>query len=102
MAPKLISKVPVTAANADVCMCIRCPIQTNSSTRDKKSSLKNAKGIKTGKAMMPGLYCSTGANDYLALDFKQICICESCPVYIEYRLVKGQPTLYFCRDGASR
>ncbi len=104
MVPKPVSKVPVTAANADICMCAKCPVQANSRcTIDKKASFKNAHRTRAEKGrVIPGLYCSTGVNNCLDIDFKQICICESCPVYIEYHLASRQPTIYFCRDGASR
>ena len=51
---------------------------------------------------VPRLYCSGGAATCKDLDTGQMCICGTCPVWADYKLMTGKPSMYFCKDGKSR
>ena len=100
--------VQFTPENALKCACIRCPVETNSKcSKEKMEAIK--KMIASGKkgpmpkpTEVPALYCSSGKASCKDLDFKQMCMCGSCPVWSEYKLPAGKPAAYYCKDGKSR
>ena len=51
---------------------------------------------------MPGPYCANGVAACKDLDFSKMCQCGGCPVYFEHSLIKGQPNMFYCRDGKAK
>lgn len=98
------NRIPFILQNVNICMCLLCPVQTRSQcVADKKSRMTEVLKSKTPHSDgIPALYCANGMASCPDLDSNQLCICENCPVFIEYRLAQGEPQLYFCRNGASR
>lgn len=99
-----LDKVLFNAENIAECICPRCPVQIKSAcSKGKKEANEKAakaRAAKTPKPKgVPQLYCSGGKAACGDLDFKQICICGSCPVWTRHGLAKGNPAFYFCRDG---
>lgn len=100
----LSSKVPFTASNVTKCMCPRCPVQGKSQCVSGKMSAiqKSLKSPTLKREDIPGEYCATGTASCDDIDTKQSCMCGACPVFSQYKLDKGQPAGYFCRDGMAR
>lgn len=101
------SKVPFTMENGRKCQCGKCPIQAESACAQPKIQMmmKMMQEPPSPDMMMPkpedvpGLYCSTGKAVCPDLDFSKMCICGSCPIWADYKLMQGKPMGYFCRDG---
>jgi hypothetical protein len=105
-APVPVEKVPYTQENATMCICTRCPVQTDSTCAREKIKLMEAmmaKGMPQGMmpppADLPGLYCATGVATCKDLDLTRMCICAGCPVWEKCKLGDGTPRSYYCRDG---
>jgi len=105
-APVPVDKVPYTQENATMCICTRCPVQTESACAREKIKIMEAmmvkgmpKGMMPPPVDLPGLYCATGVATCKDLDFNRMCICAGCPVWDKCKLADGTPRSYFCRDG---
>lgn len=100
--------VPFTEDNAMKCICSRCSVQINNKcSKEKMETIKKLmaggkKGPMPKPQDVPSLYCSGGKSACKDLDFKQMCICGSCPLWSKYKLPTGKPVAYYCRDGKSR
>lgn len=97
--------VPFKSENVLKCVCMECPVETKSPCSSNKmgnASKMMRAGKMPGTRDVPRLYCSGGAAACKDLDFRQMCICGTCPVWQDYKLVSGTPGMYFCRDGKSR
>jgi hypothetical protein len=105
---KTNQKVPFTVENSMKCICTQCPVQSTSPC--VKEKMKKAKemmkrhesGMMPKPEDVPGLYCASGAATCRDLDTKQMCICGDCPLWEVYRLARGKPLGYYCRDGKTR
>jgi hypothetical protein len=99
-------KVPFTVGNITRCMCPRCPVQTGSQCINEKLGKLDEVMESADKAPIPqevpGVYCSTGAATCKDLDPSQMCICGSCAVWHEYKLVSRKPIYYFCTNGRAQ
>lgn len=97
-----MDKVPFARENVRKCACPGCPVQIKSRCSKEKAE-KAKETMEKGKMPAPKevsqVYCSGGKAACSDLDFKQMCICGSCPVWAQYKLMKGKPSMYFCRDG---
>lgn len=100
------SKVPFTMENVQKCVCKTCPIQGESKcAMDKKQKMMEMMKTPMPAGMMPkpedvpGMYCAGGKATCTDLDFAKMCICASCAVWAEHKLMQGKPMGYFCRDG---
>ena len=104
MAQQVSSKVPFILGNVSKCLCPGCPVQGESQCiAGLKSGLNEAlKKNPLKHEEIPGLYCGAGKATCTDLDPSQGCICGGCTVFAQYKLAKGQPAGYFCRDGAAR
>ena len=97
-------KVAFTPENMKKCICDYCPVQTKSECA-KASSDKAEKAVNGDEATLsrpeeiPCLYCSSGRSACGDLDYKEMCICGQCPVWMEQNLVGSNFTGYYCRDG---
>ena len=105
-APTPAQKVPYTQENATLCICTKCPIQSESTCAGEKVRQMEAmmargmpEGMMPPSADLPGLYCATGFATCKDLDFSKMCMCGGCPVWEKYKLASGKPMGYFCRDG---
>ncbi len=67
-----------------------------------KKAMEEEKEIKPKGEDVPGLYCSGGKATCKDLNMEQMCICGSCPIWVQYKLMNGKPSMYFCRDGKAR
>lgn len=104
MAQQVISKVPFVLDNVSKCLCLGCPVQGKSQCVAGLSSGLN-EALKKNPLKheeIPSVYCGAGKATCTDLDPKQNCMCAGCDVFARYNLVKGKPTRYFCRAGASR
>lgn len=103
------AKVPFTQDNGMRCICGRCPVQAESKcATGKMEKMKEMMAGNPETAMIPepedvpGLYCSTGTAACKDLEFKQMCICDSCPIWAEYALPSADPMNYYCKEGKAR
>ncbi len=98
------TKVPFNAQSVRRCICPSCPVQAESEcVTTKTSESKSAMQMDPlRREDIPGVYCSTGVAACGDIDQKRNCICMSCPLWSEYDLVSGTPSMRFCRDGDSR
>jgi hypothetical protein len=97
------AKVPFTMENGSKCVCVKCPVQSNSKCV-KKLMGKLMEMVKTPGAMpkpkdMPGLYCSVGKTSCKDIDTKKSCTCATCAIWANYKLASGKPVYYFCKNG---
>jgi hypothetical protein len=100
-------KIPFTMENIKKCQCGKCPIQGESTcAQSKLQMMMKMMQQPPSPGMMipqpegvPGMYCSTGKATCTDLDYTKMCICGSCPIWTEYKLMQGKPMGYFCRDG---
>jgi hypothetical protein len=93
--------IPFNVENVKKCRCPVCPVQHNSQcTKDKLSKLNEAlKESPLNPKNIPGQYCSQGTATFSDIDTKQTCICDTCQVFSEYQMEKGEPVGTYCRDG---
>jgi hypothetical protein len=105
-APVPAQKVEHNQENAILCICTKCPVQSESKCAGEKVKQMEAmmeKGMPEGMmpppADLPGLYCATGVATCKDLDFSKMCICGGCPVWDKCKLSGGKPAGFFCRDG---
>ena len=94
-----MTDIPFTQEKVSQCVCPSCPVENQSQCAAALLSGSRHNPLKHEE--VPGLYCTTGTATCQDLNFKENCFCIACPVYMEYKLSKGKPTLYFCRDGAT-
>lgn len=97
-------KVPGVMENAKICLCMQCPVQTESTCakstmKDSEKLVQAGAGQIKGPADIPKLYCATGIAACKDIDTNQMCICGDCPVWKKYDLQDTSPSMYFCRDG---
>ena len=104
--PAPVQKVPYNQENAILCICTKCPIQSESAcVAEKVKAMEEttAKGMSKGiippPTDLPGLYCATGIATCKDLNFAKMCICSGCPVWDKCKLSTGKPAGFFCRDG---
>lgn len=95
-----MANIPFTQEKVSQCICPSCPVENQSQCA--AGLLSGPKHNPLRHEEVPGLYCAAGTATCRDLDFQKNCICNACPVYMEYRLSKGKPTLYFCRDGEAQ
>jgi hypothetical protein len=92
--------VPFTLDNFQKCRCPTCPVQTISQCMIEKVIKPEALNFDALKPQeFPAVYCAQGQATCTDIDPAKSCICTSCRVFAEYRLPKGQPVMYYCRDG---
>lgn len=100
-------KVPLTMDIIKKCICPQCLVQTESKCIKEKMA-KTKKMMSQEDAGMPqasdipGMYCSTGVAACTDLDYEQMCICGSCPLWDIYSLPELEPKGYYCRDGEAK
>ncbi len=88
--------------NVQRCLCPGCPVQAGSKcVQEKLNKLKGASG-NPGPEDVPGVYCATGKATCEGLDPSQICQCDKCEVWKEYKLGEGEPGSYYCAEGKAR
>lgn len=102
-------KVPLSMDTLKKCICPQCPVQTSSECSKKKmEKAKEMMASMKGEPKVPapediaGMYCSTGIAACDDLDFSQMCICGSCPLWDEFNLPSLEPKGYYCRDGVAK
>jgi hypothetical protein len=99
------TKVPYTVLNIKRCRCTLCPIQADSECAQEKYSrleneLESPGGVEALEPQkVPGVYCSAGTATCSDLNFNRQCLCNTCPVWEEYKLEKSTPMAYFCNKG---
>jgi hypothetical protein len=111
------SKVPLNENVIMKCICGMCPVQANSECAKPKIMMRTEMMKKMTPEMManmtmeqktammpkpedmPGPYCSIGVAACKDLDYNKTCICNSCQVFEEYKLMDGKPMMYFCKEG---
>jgi hypothetical protein len=93
--------VPFTQDNIKKCRCTICPVQRKSQcvTDDISRIPDSLKTSPPNSKAIPNVYCSQGAATCTDIDTALSCICPSCLVFSEYKLINGQPVEYYCRDG---
>ena len=114
-------KVPLNNDVMIKCMCVMCPVQTQSACSMPKLKMMmdmRANMGMTGSEMpagsmsampnqmenmkmpkpeeLPGPFCSIGKAACNDLDRNKACICPTCQVYKEFSLVSGKPIEHFC------
>ncbi len=116
-------KVPLNKDIVSKCICDTCPVQGMSScSKPKIQNMRNLRSvglrkakvsiIPSGMAMslvsdspedakvnsedIAGPYCASGVASCRDLDQKKSCICPSCRVYSDYRLMNARPVEHFC------
>ncbi|MBZ0157301.1 MAG: DUF2769 domain-containing protein [Alphaproteobacteria bacterium] len=102
MAMAVESKVPFIKANVMKCQCPRCPVQGNSRCAQQLiAELQNVLERETVLPReVPGLYCSSGLAGCGGLDYRNPCMCGTCPILNEeYDLAPGGPAGFFCKGG---
>jgi len=99
------SIVPYAAENIKRCRCSECPVQADSDcAKDKlQKSKQEMEKMPAGKVPnpedVPGIYCSTGKARCQDLNFDRQCICGSCEVWKDYKLMDLDPNNHFCQHG---
>lgn len=89
--------------NIQRCLCPGCPVQAKSDcVMDKLKKLKSQKGETPDPEDVPGVYCATGKATCENLDPNQMCQCDKCEVWKEYKLDEGEPGSYYCAEGKAR
>ncbi len=94
-----MADIPFTQEKVSQCVCPSCPVESQSQCAVALLSVSRRNPLKHEE--VPGLYCAAGTATCQDLNYKEACICIACPVYMQYKLSKRNPLLYFCRDGAS-
>lgn len=85
--------------NVQRCLCPGCPVQAKSECVQNK--LKSMSGSPSPEDV-PGVYCSQGKATCEGLDPSQMCQCDKCKVWAEYKLGEGEPGSYYCAEGKAR
>jgi len=102
------AEVPFNMDTIPKCICMQCPVQTQSTCAKEKAEKgkemmeKAEPGMAPKSEDVPGMYCSTGVAHCKDIDTKQMCICGSCPLWGEFKLPEKNPKGYYCRDGQSK
>lgn len=93
--------IDFSVKNIKRCLCPDCPVQKESICAEGKRRImleiaySSESGMYFERERVPGMYCSTGKALCPDLDFKKICKCPNCLVWIEY----GLKNRYYCREG---
>jgi len=98
-----MTRIDFSMENIKKCLCTRCTVQMKSQcVKDKQKImlLMTQQDLDSAMRMdeerVPGLYCSTGKASCDDIDTKQVCKCNECPIWNNYKLTSQR---YFCRDG---
>jgi hypothetical protein len=65
----------------------------------KNTPKEGSSGMMPKTEDMPGPYCANGVAVCKDLNFSKMCICSGCQVFKDFKLNKGRPTIYFCKEG---
>lgn len=95
--------IDFSVKNIKRCLCPTCPVQKESICAEGKRRImleiaySSESGMYFERDRVPGMYCTTGKALCTDLDYKKVCQCPDCPVYLE----NGLKNRYYCKTGIS-